>query len=198
MRTSAIVLAAGESKRMKRQKLLLPWEGKTIIEEVINHLLESKAHEILVVLGADSDRVEKKLRHLPVKITVNPLYKKGMLSSIQWGFKETGKDVQGMLICLGDQPLIPFVVIDRIIDAFDVSKKGIVIPVYKQKRGHPVLINARYRDEVDTLDANIGLRALMSMHPQDIFEVAVDTPGILKDIDDKDDYSRQLGSVLES
>jgi molybdenum cofactor cytidylyltransferase len=187
MKTGAVVLAAGESKRMGKQKLLLPWGEKTMIEEVIGHLLESKVHEILVVLGADSPRVEKKIKPLPVKTTVNPYYKKGMLSSVQWGFKKTEKDVQGVLVCLGDQPLIPFSVIDRILDSYEESKKGIIIPVYKKKRGHPVLIDAQYRKEVETLDSNIGLRALMRRHPQDIFEVDVDTPGILKDIDTKTD-----------
>ena len=188
MKTSAVVLAAGESKRMGEQKLLLPWGEKTMIEEVIGHLLESKVNEILVVLGADSRRVEKRIRHMPVKITVNPHYKKGMLSSVQWGFEQTGKDVRGILVCLGDQPLIPVFVIDRIIDSYKESKKGIIIPVYKKKRGHPVLINAEYMEEVETLDVNIGLRALMRRHPQDICEVDVDTPAILKDIDNKDDY----------
>jgi molybdenum cofactor cytidylyltransferase len=192
MRVGAVILAAGESKRMGRQKLLLPWGEKTIIEEVISNLLESKVNEILVILGANSREIEEKIKNFPVKISVNPQYKKGMYSSVEWGFKKIGKHVQGILICLGDQPLIPAYVIDRIIDSSKKSKKGIIIPVYKKKRGHPVLIKAQYRKEGENLDQDTGLRSLMLNHPQDIFEVDVDAPGILKDIDNQNDYSREL------
>jgi len=190
MKIGAVVLAAGESKRMGRQKLLLPWHDKTMIEEVIDHLLASRVNEILVILGSDSIRIEQKIKNYPVKTTVNPLYKKGMLSSVQWGFDKMERDIQGILVCLGDQPLIQAYVIDRIIDSHKNSTKGIIIPVYKKKRGHPVLIHSQYKEEIKNLDPEIGLRGLMNSHPEDIYEVPVDSPGILKDIDNQDDYSR--------
>lgn len=189
MKIGAVVLAAGESKRMGRQKLLLPWHDKTMIEEVISHLLVSKVDETLVVLGADSTKIEEKIKKYPVKTTVNPYYKKGMLSSVQWGFNQMGRDVRGVLVYLGDQPLIPAYVIDRVISSYKKSKKGIIIPVYKKKRGHPILIHSRYTEEINNLDPEIGLRGLVHSHQDDILEVKVESPGILKDIDDQDDYS---------
>lgn len=189
---AAIILAAGESKRMGKPKLLLPFGEKTIVETAISHVRQSKVKEILVVLGSDSEKIEEKIKGLPLKITVNPKYRKGMLSSVQWGFNKLSTDIQAVLIVLGDQPGISAVVIDEVIDAYKRTNKGIVIPVYKKERGHPVLLDIKYRSEVENLDPNIGLRELVYNHPEDTLEVEAGGPSILQDIDDPNDYRKEL------
>lgn len=188
----AIILAAGESRRMGKPKLLLRLGGRTIIEAVIRSLLRSKADEVLVVLGADAEKIEKKIKSLPVKITVNPDYKKGMLSSIRWGFRSLPENMRGVLVCLGDQPSIPPEVVDTVIEAFEKTGKGIVVPVYKKDRGHPVLIDVKYRREVDQLSPRVGLRGLVYSHSDDVWEVEVNTPAILRDVDNPADYEKEL------
>ncbi|MFC1718280.1 NTP transferase domain-containing protein [Candidatus Poribacteria bacterium] len=188
----AIILAAGESKRMGKPKLLLPFGETTIIETVVGNAMQSKVDEVLVVLGCNAENIAKKIEGTPAKTSVNPDFRDGMLSSIQWGFKSLPEDTRAAIIMLGDQPLIPGSVIDRVIDAYRQTEKSIVLPVYNKRRGHPILIDMKHREEVKRLSPDVGLRVLVHNHTEDILEVAVDAPGILKDIDTAEDYSREI------
>ena len=187
-----IILAAGESKRMGRPKLLLPFGETTIIETVVDNAIQSKADEVLVVLGCNAEKIAKKIEDSSAKTSVNPDFRGGMLSSIQWGFESLPEDTRAVLIMLGDQPMIPGSVIDKVIDAYNQTEKSIVLPVYNRRRGHPILIDMKHREEVKRLSSDVGLRALVHNHADDILEVAVDTPGILKDIDTAEDYNQIL------
>jgi molybdenum cofactor cytidylyltransferase len=188
----ALVLAAGESKRMGAPKLLLPFGEKTIIEHIVDNIYQSKVDKILAVLGSHREEIKEIISDQSVLTVVNLRYQEGMLSSIQAGFEALPQETSAALVCLGDQPLIPFTVIDALIDAYEQTKKGIVLPVYKKSRGHPILIDTKYKQEVLALSPDIGLRALVFNHPQDVEEVEVDTPHILKDIDKPEDYAREL------
>ena len=188
----ALILAAGESKRMGKPKLLLPFGEKTIIETVIGNVVKSKVDKVFVVLGSGWKKIEKKIRDYPVKIIVNPHYERGMLSSVQEGFQALPQDTQAVLVVLGDQPAVSSDIINKIIDAFKKTRKGIVVPVYKGNRGHPVLMDMKYRDEVEKLSPEVGLRGIVYNHPEDVLEVEVATPSILKDIDNAGNYKREL------
>lgn len=191
----AIILAAGKSKRMGKPKLLLPFREKTIIETVIQNAILSKADKILVVLGSNQDKIEQKIKNLPIKIVVNPHFSKGMLSSIQCGIQSIPKNARAVLVMLGDQPSISSDIINKIIDKFKSTKKGIILPVNKNKRGHPVLIDIKYRDKVERLNLDIGLRELIHNHPEDIMEVELETSNILQNINDMNDYKRELNNI---
>ena len=188
----AMILAAGESRRMGQPKLLLPFGEKTIIETVVEKVVSSKVDNTLVVLGSEREEVEEKIKNFPVKVAFNPDYRKGMLSSVLCGFKTLPEETQAVVVVLGDQPSVSKEVIDKIVDAYQKTGKGIVLPVYEKERGHPVLIDMKYKAEVESLSPDIGLRGTVYSHPEDILEVEVDTPNILKDIDDEADYKREL------
>jgi molybdenum cofactor cytidylyltransferase len=188
----ALVLGAGESKRMGKPKLLLPFGDKTIIEHILDNISQSKAGKILLVLGSHREEILIKIGGRPVETVINYRYREGMLSSIQTGFEALPQDASAALVCLGDQPFIPFSVFDALIETYGRTKKGIVLPVYQKKRGHPILIDMKHRQEILDLSPKIGLRALVHNHPQDVQEVAVETPQILKDIDYPEDYQSQL------
>jgi molybdenum cofactor cytidylyltransferase len=185
----AVILAAGESRRMGTQKLLLPFGETTVVEAVVRTALASKVDRALAVLGADREAVRLKLEPFGVDLTVNKDYEKGMLTSIQAGFRALPADAEAAVIMLGDQPFLGARVIDEVIGGYEESRKGIVIPAYKDRRGHPVLIDMKYRDEVLALDPSDGLRQLMRAHPDDIREVEVDDPNILRDLDTPEDYA---------
>lgn len=190
----ALILAAGKSRRMGKPKMLLPFEGKTIIEKVVQNALNSQVDNTLVVLGANSKRIQAKISKSPVHVTLNPQYAKGMLSSVQWGFQHVLQTAEAVVVLLGDQPSIPPSVIDKIIAAYRKSRKGIVVPIYKGRRGHPVLIDTKYREEIQKLDPEKGLRSLVYSHAEDIREVEASTSSVLKDIDFEEDYRRELDS----
>jgi molybdenum cofactor cytidylyltransferase len=188
----AIILAAGESKRMKVPKMLLPFDGKPMIEKVIDNVFRSKVFNILVVLGSFRDEILGVISHLPVSHCYNENYSNGMLSSIQCGFENLPAQYDAVLIFPGDQPLIEPDVINKMIEAYRETGKGIIIPVYRKKRGHPLLIDFKYRVAVDTLPDNEGLRSLAHRFKEDVFEVKTKSPGILKDFNTKQDYLNEI------
>ena len=188
----AMILAAGESRRMGQPKLLLPFGEKTIIETVVEKVVSSKVDNTLVVLGSEREKVEQKIKAFPVETAFNADYPSGMLSSVLCGLRTLPEETQAVVVVLGDQPSVSKEVIDKIVDAYQKTGKGIVLPVYKKERGHPVIIDLKYKNEVENLSPDIGLRGTVYSHPDDILEVEVDTAGILQDIDVEADYKREL------
>ncbi|MGB8951919.1 MAG: nucleotidyltransferase family protein [Candidatus Aminicenantales bacterium] len=187
----AIILAAGESKRMGESKLLLPFGRESIIEKVIENVIRSSIDRIMVVLGAERQKIQEKMKRFPVETTVNTDFKKGMLSSIQRGFQSLPRNAEAALVILGDQPRISTKTINRVLEAFRKERKGIVLPVFHNTGGHPLLVDMKYRIEIQALNPKIGLRELLSLHPEDILRVEVEDPFILKDIDRPEDYKEQ-------
>jgi molybdenum cofactor cytidylyltransferase len=188
----SIVLAAGESKRMGFPKMLLKFNEKTMIENVLDNVIESDSDSILVVLGAAMDDLMGIIGKYDVKHCYNNNYREGMLSSVQCGFKNLPSDTEAVLVFQGDQPFITPAVINSVINAYRSSGKGIVIPVYKGKRGHPLLLDGKYKDQIDTLDPEKGLRSVTYIHSADIHEVETNEPGILRDFDTYDDYLKGI------
>ena len=188
----AVILAAGESKRMGLPKMLLTFSGRTMIEKVITNVSESKIDKIIVVLGAYRDALVELISKLPVKYCYNDNYKKGMLSSVQCGFRNLSSVCRAVLVFQGDQPLITSNAINEVIEAYLSSGKGIVIPVYKGRRGHPLLIDIKYRDEIEKLNPDKGLRSLACMFSDDVLEVDTNESGILTDFDTYEQYKKEL------
>jgi molybdenum cofactor cytidylyltransferase len=186
--TWAIILAAGESTRMKTNKLLLQVNGITMIETVIRNVMQPEVDHILVVLGAFRANMIPVISTLPVLHCYNAEYKKGMLSSVQCGFRNIPDAADTVLVYPGDQPRIPGDLAGTLCRACRQSGKGIVVPVFSGKRGHPLLITGKYRQAVGLLSHDEGLRSLLRMFPGDVLEVEVEVPGILLDIDTPDDY----------
>lgn len=188
----AIILAAGASTRMKRQKLLLPFNGKTIIETVAENVRQSVNSNVMVVLGSHREQIREQFVNYNVKFCVNENYPDGMLSSVICGFRALPKEAKAALIFLGDQPQIPSLVTDLVIETWQKSGKGIVIPTFNGRRGHPVLIETKYKNEIKKLDPQKGLRLLSEKFKDDVFEVECNIPEILRDIDTPDEYQYEI------
>jgi len=132
---------------------------------------------------------------LHIDYCLNESYKDGMLSSVQCGFKNLPSGCIASFVFQGDQPLITFNTINALIDGFFSSGKGIIIPVYKKKRGHPILIDMKYRYEIDRLSHTKGLRSLSYKFSNDVLEVETDEPGILRDFDTFDQYTKGINQI---
>ena len=191
----AIVLAAGESKRMGSPKMILPFMGTTIIEKVIENVISSDVDKIAIVLGSNNDEVLKVTGKLPVMHCYNENYKNGMLSSVKCGFGCLPQDFRAALVFLGDQPMIETSVINNVIKGYNESVKGIVVPVYNNRRGHPLLVDKKYRDEIMNLNEQEGLRELANRYPDDLLEIKTENPSILKDIDTEQEYKNELNQI---
>jgi molybdenum cofactor cytidylyltransferase len=178
---------------MGTQKLLLPFGETTVVEAVVRAALDSRVDGTLVVLGADREKVKDALKSYPLSFTVNANYTQGMLSSIQAGFASLPGEAEAAVLMLGDQPAVPSEVIDDLVCNYRENGRGIVIPVYGERRGHPILVETAYRREIMALDPEVGLRQLIQAHPEDILEVEVASPAVLADMDLPDDYAVATG-----
>ncbi len=189
----AVVLAAGLSSRMGVQKLLLPFGGKTVISHIVDQLLTSTAGEVHVVVGHQAERISGELSGRAVSIVNNPNYKSGMLSSVRCGLRNMPEKCRAVMVVLGDQPSITTELIDQMLQSFAATEKTILVPLYKGKRGHPILFSSLFSDEILTQYGDVGLRGLLHGHSDDIFELAVSTASVLCDMDYPEDYRRELG-----
>jgi molybdenum cofactor cytidylyltransferase len=198
MKISAIVLAAGQSTRIGVNKLLLEMGGETVLERVVNTLLISRVDQVIVVVGYEGERVRRRLHGKDVLVFNNQQYHEGMAASIREGLKGIDTGSHGVLIVLGDQPLLQSDTVDRIIDAYRNGQKGIVCPTYGGKRGHPVIFNVKkYRHALSQLRGDIGGKTLLEAHGDDVLELAVDSPGVVRDIDLWEDYEETKRSMAD-
>ena len=191
----AIVLAAGRSSRMGVQKLLLDYGGKSVIGHIVEQLLGSVVDEVCVVTGCDGDRVADEIVGSGVSVIFNEGYKAGMLSSVRCGLGAIGADCRAVVIALGDQPAISSKLVDELVGAYQRTDRTIVIPMYKGRRGHPIVMSAQYKDEVMTCYDDVGLRGLMHAHADQVLELAVSMPEVCMDMDEPSDYSRAVDAL---
>lgn len=185
--------AAGMSTRMGSPKQLLPFGGKTVLQTVVDTLLEANLDGILVVLGHRADAVRESLAERPVSFYLNHDYRNGMFSTILCGLSALEKSADAALIALGDQPNVRASVVRKVAAAYQNGSRGIVVPVYRGKRGHPALVDlGRYLSEIRSLTGEEGLKPVMRGHPDDTLEVEVADEGVLKDIDTPEEYRAEL------
>lgn len=186
---SAILLAAGESKRMGKPKQLMPFGRSTILEQTIDNLLNSEVSEVIVVLGYRAEEMIKTVAIKPVKVVINPAYHQGMSTSIVTGLNLVDDEAQAVMLALADQPLVDSKTMNRLIDEFFNHDKGIAIPVYQGRRGHPIIFSIKYKGELLKLTGDIGGRQIIKQHPDDVLEVAVGCESINIDINTPSNYS---------
>jgi len=193
---SAIILAAGESRRMGQTKQLLEWEGKTVLQRVLDTLCNSQVEEVILVLGHEADRILKMVDTRRVKVVINQDYREGMITSIQRGLAALDEKVEAFFVVLADQPGVGPDIFDRLVNEFRkiTPQKGIVLPTFRGRRGHPALFSAKYRKEAFSIKGDVGFRQILQEHPEDILSVEMETDSILQDIDTPDDYRQQLKS----
>ena len=184
----SIVLAAGRSSRMGTQKLLLPFAGRTVIGHVVDQVLKASPGRVLVVTGADHDGVADALAGRDVTLVRNPDAEADMLSSVRCGLLALPGGCEAVLVVLGDQPWATTGVIEGMVRARRDGHGSIVVPVYRCRRGHPILFDLRHAAEVLRGFDGVGLKGLLLAHPLEVVEVETDVPGVVEDIDTPGDY----------
>ncbi len=177
-------------------KQLLKLGRATVLEQVLMTFRASKADEVLVVLGAHS---EVKRGRLPgTRVVMNPDSSGGISSSILVGLGAIDRNSEAVLFGLADKPFISVATIDRIIESYQTSRIGIVIPVYRGRRGNPVLFSRDFFDELGTLSGDVGGKAVIRRHADSVREVEVDDDGILVDIDTRADFEKAKARFAQS
>jgi CTP:molybdopterin cytidylyltransferase MocA len=195
---SGILLAAGESSRMQGAfKPLLKWGKRTVIGECVHQLRNSKLDDIFVVLGHREAEIRPGLAGTGVQFAINRDYRRGMLTSIKTGLAMLGPNSDAFMLALVDQPMIGTAVINTLIEAFEKGEKGIVVPTWEGRWGHPVIVSTAYIDAIMQIDDDSpeGMRGFLQANRGDLLEVPVETNTIVEDIDLPEDYERLSGQV---
>lgn len=182
---AAVILAAGRSTRMGGpNKLLAELNGKTLVRIVAEQALASKASPVIVVTGHQGTEVEAALGGLDVKFVKNPDFAEGLATSVKAGINAVPESADGVVVCLGDMPLIDAKLIDRLVEVFAPDRGSlIVVPVAGGRRGNPVLWSRRFFPELMALDGDIGARRLIAQHAEALAEVEVEGKSAFLDID---------------
>jgi molybdenum cofactor cytidylyltransferase len=187
----AVVLGAGRSQRMGRPKLTLPWRKTTVIGQVVDVLSAAGVAEIIVVTGGARAAVEDALRHTPAIPVFNPDFSDGEMSrSLLVGLNTLSKSLDATLVVLGDQPQIELDVAKAVIAGFQREHSALVVPSYKNRRGHPWLVARSLWRELLELQVPKTLRDFLNQYLSDTCFVNVDTPSVLQDLDTPRDYQR--------
>jgi molybdenum cofactor cytidylyltransferase len=177
-------------------KQLLKLGRVTVLEQVLKTFKASKADEVLVVLSVHPG--VRRGRLLGAKLVLNPESSGGISSSILVGLDAIDRNSEAVLFGMGDKPFVSVATIDRIIESYQTSRIGIVIPVYRGRRGNPVLFSRDFFDELRTLSGDVGGKAVIRKHAESIREVEVDDDGILVDIDTRADFEKAKARFTQS
>ena len=192
---SCIVLAAGLSTRMGRDKLALPFSNTTIFEHTLEQIRESGIKDIIVVVSPGSSWLEK-LNSETYKLIENPLYRTGMASSLKAGLNAVGIKSQGVIIALADLPLVTPAIYRKLIENYRNKLKLVTYPTYRGKRGNPTLFDRRVWPDLMSISGDQGGRGLIEkMDEYKIDRVETKLPEVIFDIDTPDDYRRLLNNI---
>ena len=189
---SAIVLAAGESRRMGEiNKLQLPIEGVPLLRRSVETLLAAELGELVVVLGHESAETQTLLEGLPVRTVYNSDYESGQMTSVHCGLGSLSQTCEGVMVALGDQPALAVSDINHLVAAFFKRDGGeVVIPEYQGKRGNPIIISSRCQQEIINGKYNLGCRRFIENNPELVRIVEMPEPSVLIDLDTPTDYRR--------
>lgn len=191
---AAVILAAGESRRMGEPKATLPYQGLTFVE----HLLAATQHPRVglarVVLGAHAEEIRARLKVDPAAIVVNPDWPKGQLSSLQAAIRSFPPQItEGLILCPVDHPLVSRHLIEILIEAFDSSGKSIAVPTFAGRRGHPVIFRSELYAELLAASPEVGARQIVWAHADDLKEVPTDEEGVVLNLNDPETMRKALG-----
>ncbi len=193
---TAIILVAGQSKRMGKPKMLLPWGETTVLGKVIETLQRAEIKDFLVITGGARTEVERIVTQYGVRSIFNEEYATNeMLGSIQCGLRflmsplSSGEGQgEGALICLGDQPQVQERSVRLVRETFQKTKSNLVVPSYQMRRGHPWLVARPLWDEILAMKFPQSPRDFLNAHAKDIEYVTVETPTVIEDLDTPNDY----------
>lgn len=189
---SAILTAAGESKRMGRSKPLLAWRGVTLIEHQIGALTDGGAAEIVAVLGHKADAVAPKATGMGARCVLNADYRAGKTTSIKAGLRAVSADADAIMLLAVDQPRAAAIV-SAVIAAHYAGGALITSPRYRGHGGHPLIFAASLRDELARIsERKQGIREVFQRHRDSVYEHPIDDPMIRLDLNTPDAYAKAL------
>jgi len=192
---SCILLSAGESRRFGSPKALAKINNQTVIERLVQMLVSSKLDEVIVVLGANAKQIEPYLlKHKKVRVVYNKNYNLGQTSSFQAGLRAVSKEARGIMLLPVDYPLVEAETINFLIEKFEKDSEKIMIPVYKDKKGHPPAFPASLKDEFLSLSVDKGLNVIAHRYPEKIKLEEVLDLGVTQTFNTNEEFKNLTGN----
>jgi CTP:molybdopterin cytidylyltransferase MocA len=175
---------------MGTPKALLPFQGRSFLEHLIEVTKQPRVGARRVVLGADAEPISAALSLRAEEVVINQDWEKGQLSSIQAALRSLSAGTDGMVLCLIDHPLISGKLVGELIDTFYSSGKLITLPVYEGRRGHPVIFSSQLYDELLAAPLETGARAVVWAHKDEVCEMHTMEEGCVLNLNDPDSLAR--------
>ena len=188
---SAILLAAGQSKRMNGEnKLTKEIKGIPLIKHSVKNILASSVDELIIILGYQNEIIEKLIdKHKKIKFVFNKDFESGMASSIKIGLDNLSKKTESFFICLGDMPMVSHDIYDQLIKSKD--KKKIIIPTYKGQQGNPILFDRSMKEKILEITGDAGAKKILDRNREKIFNFEINNEAILKNYNTLDSFDYQ-------
>jgi molybdenum cofactor cytidylyltransferase len=194
MTIAALVLAAGRSTRMGSNKLLEHLNDRPLVRHVVDAALASQARPVVVVTGHQEREIRKALGSCDVSYISNPHYAEGLSTSLKAGMASLPSTCEGVLILLGDMPLIDSSLLNHMIEQFKAAPSALAfVPTYKGAWGNPVMLTRRLFDQVASLEGDAGARKLLAAHRDSVIEVPVESDSIFLDLDTPEALAQARG-----
>ena len=193
---AGLVLAAGRSRRMAplNKLLVADAQGVAMVTRVVDNVIASGVRPVLVVTGHERERVEEALAGRPILFVHAEDYAEGLSASLKAGLAALPPEPEGVLVALGDMPLVDSAVMARLLAAFDPEEgRAIVQPTFRGKQGNPVLWGREFLPEMMAITGDVGARQLVGKHADRLIEVEVADDGVLRDFDTVDSLKAAPG-----
>jgi molybdenum cofactor cytidylyltransferase len=187
---AAVILAAGEGKRFGGCKATAMLDGVTFLEIIAKHLQKVECEPIVVVCGRDSDKVKDEAARLEIDYAINSDWEKGQFSSLKCGLSKIKDDVCGALVTLVDHPFVAGETYALLKDGFVKRPNRIIIPVHNYRRGHPIILPRDIINQIILSPDDVTMRDIIKNHESMVVQFRCEDPGVLKDIDTKDDLEK--------
>ena len=185
---SAILLAAGQSKRMNGEnKLIRKIRGVPLIKHSVKNILTSSIDELIIVLGHQKEIIEKLIdKNEKIKFIFNKNFESGMASSIKTGLNNLSEKTEAFFICLGDMPMVNQNTYNHLIKSR--NNKEIIVPTYKGQQGNPILFSKSIKEKIITIQGDVGAKKILELNKSKILNVKITNQSIRKDFNTKDDF----------
>ena len=185
---SAILLAAGQSKRMNGEnKLAKEIQGVPLIKLSVKNILTSSIDELIIVLGYQKEIIEKLIdKSGKIKFIFNKDFESGMASSIKTGLNNLSEKTEAFFICLGDMPMVNNNIYNQLIKSKD--NKEIIVPTYKEQQGNPVLFNKSMKEKVMDISGDVGAKKILELNKDKILNLEIDDQNITKSFNTQDNF----------
>jgi molybdenum cofactor cytidylyltransferase len=188
---SGILLSAGLSSRFGSPKALAPIDNTPAIVYLLENLIETPLHEIIVVLGADSQQIELCLfKHKMIRVVYNKDYKLGQTSTVQTGLKAAAPGALGFMILPVDCPLIKTETVTALVERFQITRPEILIPTHRNHRGHPPVFDMRFKEPLLALDPSHGINDFLHSHADSVQTVDMNDPGITQSFNTPEEFAQ--------